>query len=120
MWTWSRWIYITNFYPTKTRWFQQVNTEPEKLNGEMPYIHFRMEKLQSILELIIRGSFMASLDLKDAYYSIPINPDHTKYLKFTSKGQWFKFPVLPNGLCSENSTNLWNSRKLLCRSMVTL
>lgn len=53
----------------------------------MPYIHFRMEKLQSILELIIRGSFMASLDLKDAYYSIPINPDHTKYLKFTSKGQ---------------------------------
>ena len=52
----------------------------------MPYIHFRMEKLQSILELIIRGSFMASLDLKDAYYSIPINPDHTKYLKFTFEG----------------------------------
>ena len=23
-------IYIANFYPTKTRWFQQINTEPEK------------------------------------------------------------------------------------------
>ena len=72
----------------------------------MPYIHFKMEKLQSILVLIIPGSFMASLDLKDTYYSISINPDGTKYLKFSSKGQLFKFPVLPNGLCSENSTNL--------------
>ena len=41
-----------------------------------------METLQSVLELITPGCFMASLDLKDAYYSTPINQSHTKYLIF--------------------------------------
>ena len=48
----------------------------------MPYIHFKMETLQSVLELIMAGRFMASFDLYDAYYSISIKPYHTKYLKF--------------------------------------
>ena len=69
----------------------------KKLNQEMPHIHFKMETLHSVLELITPGCFMASLDLKDAYYSIPIHPAHTKYLKFYWKGQLYKFLVLPNG-----------------------
>ena len=48
----------------------------------MPYTHFKMETLQSVLELITPDCFMASLHLKDSYYIIIINPDHTKYLKF--------------------------------------
>ena len=58
----------------------------KKLNHDMPYIHFKLGTLQSILKLIAPGCFMASLDLKDAYYFIPVNPDHTKYLKFYWKG----------------------------------
>ena len=42
---------------------------------------------------------MASLDLKDVYYSVPIHPDHTKFLKYFRKNQLYKFFVLPNGLC---------------------
>ena len=48
----------------------------------MPYIHFNMETLQSVLSLILPGRYLASLDLKDAYYSVPVHPDHTKFLKF--------------------------------------
>ena len=54
----------------------------KKINHEMLHIYFKMETLQSVLEFVTPGCFMASLDLKDAYYSIPTNPDHTKYLKF--------------------------------------
>ena len=59
-----------------------------------------MEAL-SVLNLITSGSYLASIDLKDAYYSVPIDSDYIKYLRFFWIGQLYKFLVLPNGLCSE-------------------
>lgn len=41
---------------------------------------------------------MASVDLKDVYYSVPINQDHKKVLKFEWKGQLYPFTCLLNGL----------------------
>lgn len=43
---------------------------------------------------------MASLDLKDAYYSVPIHTDSQKFLKFFYQGNFFKFTAFPNGLSS--------------------
>ena len=43
---------------------------------------------------------MASLDLKDAYYSVPIHQSHQKFLKFSWRGKLFQFTCLPNGLSS--------------------
>ena len=71
----------------------------KNLNEDMPCIHFKMETLQSVLSLITPGCYLASLDLNDAYYSVPIHPDHTKFLKFIWKNKLYKFLVLPNGLC---------------------
>ena len=71
----------------------------KNLNEDIPYIHFKMETLQSVLSLITPRCYLASLDLKDAYYSVPIHPDHTKFLKFIWKNQLYTFLVLPNGLC---------------------
>ena len=42
--------------------------------------------------------FMASVDLKDAYYSIPVARCHRKYLRFVWKGHLLQFTCLPNGL----------------------
>ena len=58
--------------------------------------HFKMESLQSAVQLIQKDYWMAVLDLKDAYYSVPINPQHRKYLRFEFK----EFTCLPNGLAS--------------------
>ncbi len=41
---------------------------------------------------------MASVDLKDAYYSIPVAVEHRKYLMFEWQGSYFQFTCLPNGL----------------------
>ena len=65
----------------------------------MTYIHFKMETLQSVLSLITPGCSLASLDTKDTYYSVPIHPGHTKFLKYIWKNQLYKFLVLPNSLC---------------------
>ena len=43
---------------------------------------------------------MTSIDLKDAYYSIPIAPDYRKYLKFIWKDELYAFNSFPMGLSS--------------------
>ncbi len=43
---------------------------------------------------------MSSIDLRDVYYSIPIEPGHRKYLKFSRRGVLYQFTVLPMGLTS--------------------
>ena len=43
---------------------------------------------------------MASVHLKDAYYSIPVHPEHRKYLMFEWEGQYYQSTCLPNGLSS--------------------
>lgn len=43
---------------------------------------------------------MSSLDLKDAYFLIPIYKGHRKFLRFRFKGKLFQFLCLPFGLCT--------------------
>ena len=57
-----------------------------------------MESVQTALHLMKKNCFMASIDLCDAYYSIPISQQHQKYLKFCWQGQLYQFTCLPNGL----------------------
>ena len=44
---------------------------------------------------------MASVDVKDSYYSVPIACCDKKYLKFEWMGQFYKFTCFPNGLPAE-------------------
>ena len=43
---------------------------------------------------------MASIDLSDAYYSVPVALTDQKYLLFKFEAQLYKFVCLPNGLSS--------------------
>ena len=43
---------------------------------------------------------MATIDLKDLYYSVSVDKDNRKYLRFTWNNQLFQFTCLPNGLSS--------------------
>ena len=56
-----------------------------------------METLDTIVQLFKRGVFMSKLDIKDAYYSIPIYKPDQKYLKFQFDRFLYKYTALPNG-----------------------
>ena len=43
-----------------------------------------METIGTVISMMTPGCFMASIDLKDAYYCVPVSKEHEKYLKF----QW--------------------------------
>ena len=49
--------------------------------------------------MVRQGSYLASIDIKDAFYSVPIDPSHTKYLKFMWDGSSLQFCAMPNGYC---------------------
>ena len=68
------------------------------LSKYLEYKHFKMQTFQSVLSLIQPDCFMATIDLKDAYYSVKIDELDTKYLKFLLNSRLLKFVFLPNGL----------------------
>ena len=70
------------------------------LNDSVKKFHFKMDHLDVALDLVDQGVFMSSIDLKDAYYSIPIWDNHRKYLSFQWESEMFQFNVLPFGLSS--------------------
>lgn len=70
----------------------------KKLNKFVAYHHFKMESLKHVVSMIRPNCFTASVDLKDAYYSVPIHRDHHKYLKIEWQGQLYQFTCLPNSL----------------------
>ena len=72
----------------------------KELNNFVSYHHFKMESINTCTQLMRPGCFMASIDLKDAYYLIAIAQEHQKYLKFKWKGQLYQFTCLAQGLSS--------------------
>ena len=46
------------------------------------------------------ASHMESIDLKDAHYTIPVDQEQQKYLKFSFNGTLFQYICLPNRLTS--------------------
>lgn len=59
-----------------------------------------MENLNHLLDLLSVGQYMTTIDLKDAYFTIPIHNEHSKYLRFEWKATLFEFTCLPFGLSS--------------------
>ncbi|KYN23502.1 hypothetical protein ALC57_04086, partial [Trachymyrmex cornetzi] len=44
--------------------------------------HFKMEDWRTVVRLMLPNYVMATIDLEDAYFSVPIHPSHSKFLRF--------------------------------------
>lgn len=70
------------------------------LNNFVLTEHFKLEDYRTLVKLISPGCYLATLDLKDAYYMVPIKESDKKYLCFHFDNKIFYFNVLPFGLSS--------------------
>lgn len=70
----------------------------KKLNEFVDSEHFKLENFKTVLNLMEKDCFMTSLDIKDAYYSLPIDKSHRKFLRFQFDGKLFEFTCLVFGL----------------------
>ena len=70
----------------------------KNLNKFVVYHHFKMDTIWSAVNMMKQNCFMASIDLMDAYYLVPICVEQQKFLKFILRGEGYKFTCFPNGL----------------------
>ncbi|XP_036956139.1 uncharacterized protein LOC119020706 [Acanthopagrus latus] len=68
------------------------------LNRFLKVLKFHMLSTAEVLRTVARGEWFTSIDLKDAYFHVPIAPHHRQFLRFAFQGRHFQFRVLPFGL----------------------
>ena len=79
----------------------------KELNEFIRYEHFKMDGINTIINMVTRNCFMATIDLKDAYYSVGISRLFQKFSNLNGKKNYTVLPVFRTvlGLAQENSLN---------------
>ena len=70
----------------------------KKLNSHVLYEHFKMEGLHLLKDLVQPHDFMVKVDLKDAYFSVPVKEQHCPFLRFRWGERLYQFNCMPFGL----------------------
>lgn len=76
----------------------------KSLNNFVASEHFKMEDIRVIKDILQPKDYLAKLDLKDAYFAVPIAVEDRKFLQFEWAGKIFEFTCLPFGLASAPRT----------------
>ena len=63
----------------------------KSLNEYIDIEHFKMHGLKEILKLVERNCYMTSLDIKDAYYSIPLEESFKNTWNLFGKEYYINF-----------------------------
>ena len=85
------------------------------LNQYVAKQHFKMEDIRTLKDIIRRRDYMVKLDLKDAYFSVPVVDNDRKYLRFEWASRLYEYTCLPFGLTSTP----WIFKKLFSSSIFT-
>ena len=71
--------YVSPIFTTEKDGSNRLILNLKHFNECIRYVHFKMETLQEVFGLIKPGMWMASIDLRDAYCTIPVARDHYCY-----------------------------------------
>ena len=83
--------------PTKDGEFRPI-INLKRLNQFVPYQHFKMEGLRDVKNMLSDGDLMCKLDVKDAYFTVPLSTRSRKLVRFRWKGKLYEFLCLAFGL----------------------
>lgn len=94
-------VFVSNIFTRKKSDGKlRIILDLSAFNEHVRYKHFKMDSIQTALDLMSPSCYMASIDWKDAYYSVPVAEEFRKYLVFMWKNQLLQYTCLPNGLAS--------------------
>ena len=99
----SNWddCFVSNVFlrPKPNNKFRMI-LDLSELNEFVTHHHFKMEHLEVAERMLFQGAWLGSIDLREAYYAIPIREEDRKYLCFQWEGKLFQFTCIPFGLSS--------------------
>lgn len=78
-----------------------------KLNEKIIRDNFPMVLVDDVLERLQKGSVFTTLDLKDGFFHVPVDPESTKYTSFVTRTGQYEFRYVPFGIS--------NSPAVFCR-----
>lgn len=91
--------FLSNIFLTpKPDGSQRLILNLKYLNNFIRADHFKLEDHKTVCKLVTKDCFMATLDLKEAYFLLPIAEKDRKFLRFTFKGSLYQFNCMPFGL----------------------
>ena len=97
----SRHSYFSAIFPrTKRDGSVRVIINLQELNKCIDNHHFKMDTIRDVLLLVQPNDFFASIDFKDAYYSVPLQRQSRQFFRFLWRGQTYQFTCMPQGLAS--------------------
>ena len=78
-----------------------------------------MENMTNLVNMLKPGDYKARLDLKDAYFSVPMRDREKKFMRFSWKDKIYQFLVMAFGLAPAPRvfTKLLKPVKALLRRM---
>ncbi|CAD6208595.1 GSCOCG00012745001-RA-CDS, partial [Cotesia congregata] len=84
-------------------WRMCIDYRP--LNKIMKMVNYPMRRIDTLLEVIREGAYRSVIDCTNAYYQIPIKPEHRQYTAFAVEGMGsFEFIRMPFGLSTAPGT----------------
>ena len=66
----------------------------KNLNKFIPYEHFKMAGLHCLKFLLKQDDFLCKIDLKEAYFPVPLNKNSQKFVRFQWSGNIYEFLCL--------------------------
>ena len=79
-------------------------TNLEPLNSFITAPHFQMTTLKDVFQLLQKDDWAVYLDLKDAYFHVPVHPRHRRFLQFIWRNRTYRYKCLPFGLSTSPRT----------------
>jgi len=76
----------------------RVTLDFRPLNEFIHAPHFQMEDIRVVCSLVKRGDFMTKIDLKSAYWHIPLDSASSKLVNFWFEDRLWTFKCMPFGL----------------------
>lgn len=91
--------FVSNiFHVPKQNGKIRIILDLSRFNDFVEKVHFKMEGIHTATNMIVPNVFMASIDLKDAYFTFPIAKSYRKFLKFRWNNKLWRFVGLPMGI----------------------
>ena len=94
-------VFYSNIFPRfKQDGSARIILNLKRFNLHLEYIHFKMDTIRDVLDLIYPNCYFATIDFKHAYFSVPVAHSDRRWLRFIWDDKHYQFTCLPQGLTS--------------------